>query len=110
VRYLYKVVRPIPSRRATSDESIELSAWCRNLFSRNGETHESLEVMFEHAMALGNAGRSEDAALVFESLLQRSHEFGAPDLVGKTVGHLSMFAEREDLGSTEPYAEVLSRL
>ena len=35
----------------------------------------------------------------------RLHEFGAPDLAEKTVGHLSMFAERKDLGSTEPYAE-----
>ena len=110
---LVHVVRPVIRNLTWSqrfDESIELSAWCRNLFSRNGETHESLEVMFEQAMALGNAGRSDDAALVFESLLQRSHEFGAPDLVEKTVGHLSMFAERKDLGSTEPYAEVLSRL
>lgn len=109
---LVPVVRPVIRNLTWSqrfDESIELSAWCRNLFSRNGETHESLEVMFEHAMALGNAGRSEDAALVFESLLQRLHEFGAPDLVEKTVSYLSMFAKREDLGPIEPYAEILSR-
>lgn len=110
---LFYVVRPVIRELTWSqrfDESIELATWCRGLFSRNGETHESLELVFEQALVLGNAGRSNDAALVFDSLLQRSREFGAPELAAKTVSHLSQFAQREDLGPTEPYAEVLARL
>ena len=91
-------------------EAIEFSAWARGVFGRDGETHQSLRMMGEHAMALGNAGRSEDSALVFESMWQRARDAGATDLMDFAVGYLSDFAGRGDLGSASAYADVLQRL
>lgn len=92
------------------EEAIDFSVWARSVFSQDGETDQSVLLMGEYAIALGNAGRDKDAALVLETMWQRSRDAGASHLMDFAVSHLKKFAEWDNVGDPAPYVEVLSRM
>ena len=92
------------------EEAIDFSVWARSVFSRDGETDQSVQLMGEYAVALGNAGRDKDAALVLEAMWQRSRDAGASHLMDFAVSYLKKFAEWDNVGDPAPYVEVLSRM
>lgn len=90
------------------NEAIDLSAWGHQVFAELGDDHSSWKVLGENALALGNAGRDEQSAMVFESLWQRAREAGAVDLMEFTATYLSEFASKED--ASPAYADILNRI
>lgn len=95
------------THRGYHEESLALTSWAIQAVGQAGNPIVTELTRGSNAIALGNAGQHQEAALVFESMWERSRNEGMPAMMDWVAGHLHQFA---DARWSPEYAAVLARI